>query len=99
MWPFRPPETTPNRHERHETVLAIIEEMAGLRGRLRSIESEWDDMRAQIRKGYMRMEKAYERQQEARAGAPCPEEEPAVVGMPAAQGFAEKLRAFKQKAG
>ncbi len=96
---FRRTETAPNRQERHETVLAIIEEMAGLRGRLRSIESEWDDMRAQIRKGYQRMEKAYERQQEAGSSSPCPDEEPAVAGLPEAQGFAKKLKALQSKAG
>lgn len=61
IWPFRPRETVPDGRERHQTTLDLIEQVAALRGQVRSIESEWDSMREQIKKGYQRMEKANER--------------------------------------
>ena len=90
MWLFRRPEKAQDPGERHDTVLDLIEQVTALRGRLRAQELEWDDMRAQIKKGYQRMEKAYERSMKA---PPCPEEEPTPVdGAPSANSFADKYR-------
>jgi len=58
---FRRSETVQDASQRHSTLLDLIEQLAALRGQVRTIEAEWDDMRAQIRKGYQRMEKAHER--------------------------------------
>lgn len=74
----------------------MIEQVAALRGQVRSLEAEWDDMRAQIRRGYQRMEKAYERLEES----PCDDEhlrdEDVLEGIePAARSFTEKLKAMK----
>ena len=75
-------------------ILDLIEQVAALRGQVRALEVEWDDMRAQIRKGYQRMEKAYERQGGGGDGDRPPPDEP-VAGLPAAHGFVEKLRQMK----
>ena len=93
MWPFRRSRTPPDVPDRHEMILDLIEQVAALRGQVRATEIEWDDMRAQIRKGYQRMEKAYERGQPVEtdgADSPVPP-----VGLPAAHGFVEKLRKLK----
>ena len=49
--------------------LDLIEQVAALRGQVRSMETEWDDIRGQIQKGYQRMEKANQRA-ERRVGDP-----------------------------
>ena len=90
MWPFRRPKTPPDVPDRHDMVLDLIEQVASLRGQVRATEIEWDDMRAQIRKGYQRMEKAYERGQPVETAASA-DDAVAPVGLPA-HGFAEKLR-------
>jgi len=97
MWGSKKQATTfANRPEPHRATLDLIEQVTALRGQVRSLEAEWDDMRAQIRKGYLRMEKAYERSQEA----PC-EEKPSEnqVGNPdidpAARTFAEKYKMIR----
>ncbi len=61
MWPFRPPQTPPDVPDRHQTTLDLIEQVATLRGQVRAMETEWDDIRAQIKKGFQRMEKANQR--------------------------------------
>lgn len=61
MWPFRRSPTPPDAPERHDVVLGLIEQVAALRGQVRAVESEWDDMRDQIKKGYQRMERANSR--------------------------------------
>ncbi len=99
MWPFRRSRTTQDRSERHDTVLDLIEQVTALRGSLRAVESEWDDMRAQITKGYRRMEKAHERS--LKAQEPCREEDP-VDGLahgdqiPMPLTFADKYRAMRK---
>jgi len=74
--------------------LDLIEQVAALRGQVRAVESEWDDMRAQIKKGYQRMEKAHDRAQPEQGPKAVeePEDAPAAVGLPATSGFMEKLR-------
>ena len=93
MWPFRRRETRRDVLQQHETTLDLIEQVASLRGQVRATAAEWDDMRAQIKKGYQRMEKAYERGQPVETA----ESEDSVppVGLPAAHGFVEKLRQMK----
>ena len=61
MWPFRQRETPPDASARHSTTLDLIEQVATLRGQLRAVETEWDDVRAQIKKGFGRMERANQR--------------------------------------
>lgn len=61
MWPFRPSPTPPDYSDRHRSTLDCIEQVATLRGQVRSMETEWDDIRAQIKKGFQRMEKANQR--------------------------------------
>ncbi len=67
MFGFRRSQTPQDVQEKHSTVLDLIEQVTELRGRLRAVEAEWDDMRAQIRKGYQRLEKAHERLELARS--------------------------------
>lgn len=88
---FRRAETPQETSERHETILHLIEQVTELRGRLRAVEAEWDDMRAQIRKGYQRMEKARERLDASRAEQ-SPEEEPGESPVPS---FARKWAQLK----
>lgn len=73
---FRRDETRP---DSHSTVLDLIEQVAQLRGQVRAMETEWDDMRSQIRKGYQRMERAHQRLEKAKEGD-WDEAEPAVSG-------------------
>lgn len=92
---FRRSQTPPDGQRAHQTTLELIEQLTALRGQVRTLEAEWDDMRAQIRRGYQRMEKAYERMQD---DAPCPDAQPLEVetaGLPAAHGFVRKLNAMK----
>ena len=88
--PFRRSQTPPDEQRGHRMTLDLIEQVTELRGRLRSIESEWDDIRVQIRKGYQRLEKANERA-EARE-APCDDE--VALALPDHPGnrFLEKFR-------
>lgn len=94
MWPFRPPQTVPDPPERHQVTLDLIEQVTALRGQVRSLESEWDDIRDQIKKGYQRMEKANQRAEkrlddgEGEGAAPDARREapPALL-----HGFAKKL--------
>jgi len=89
----RPAETPPDVERRHETVLDLIEQVTALRGQVRALEAEWLDMRAQIKKGYQRMEKAYERAQ-VPPEAPAPDPQPE-LGLSEGHGFARKLRELK----
>ena len=68
MWPFRRSQTPSDGLERHKVTLDLIESVADLRGRIRSLEIEWEDIRTQIRKGYQRMEKAADRLDEKKDG-------------------------------
>jgi len=61
MWPFRPPQTPPDGPGPHTVTLDLIEQVAALRGQVRAMETEWDDIRDQIKKGYQRIEKANQR--------------------------------------
>jgi len=81
---------------RHSATLDLIEQVTALRGQVRSLEAEWDDMRAQIRKGYQRMEKAYERQSQPceEAEVDAPTHEHADID-PAARTFAEKYKMLR----
>ncbi len=68
-----------------------------LRGQVRSMETEWDDIREQIRKGYQRMEKAHERSKRRHedvddAPTSDPVEEPRQIEL---HGFAKKLQEMK----
>ena len=94
IWPFGRSKTIENVSERHTVTLDLIEQVASLRGQVRSLEAEWDAMRAQIKKDYVRMERAYERQGGGGDGDRPPPDEP-VAGLPAAHGFVEKLRQMK----
>ncbi len=65
MWPFRPFETPyeppPTVRDPHDTLLDLIEQVAQLRATVRGMETEWDSVRDQIRKGYQRMERSNQR--------------------------------------
>lgn len=61
IWPFQRPETPPDASQKHDTVLDLIEQVAALRGHVRAIETEWDDVKAQVKKAYGRIERANER--------------------------------------
>jgi len=61
IWPFRRSQTPVDAPDRHQVTLDLIEQVAALRGQVRSMETEWDDIRVQIQKGYQRMEKANQR--------------------------------------
>jgi len=61
MWPFRRSQTQQDGAERHSVTLDLIEQVAALRGQVRAMETEWDDIREQIKKGYQRIEKANQR--------------------------------------
>ena len=95
---FRRSQTSQDAPQRHEVTLDLIEQVAALRGQVRALESEWDDMRAQIRKGYQRMEKAYERleqpeAEEEAAGLVAEDDGSAPLG---AQSFIKKLAAMRR---
>ena len=95
IWPFRPPQTPPDTSEPRQTVLDLIEQVAMLRGQVRAMESEWDDIREQIKKGYQRIEKANQRAEKRLE----PEEETSepVDSAPYVPlvGFAKKLHEMK----
>lgn len=42
-------------------MLDLIEQVAAVRGRLNAMGTEWEDVKAQVKKSYQRMEKANER--------------------------------------
>lgn len=89
---LRRTETLPDASKRHEVTLGLIEQVTELRGRVRAMETEWDDIRLQIKKGFQRMEKANQRA-EARAEESDDDESPPVPTNdgPPLQGFAKKL--------
>lgn len=93
---FRRNETGEDRHDR---LLDLIEQVTELRSRVRTIESEWDDMRAQIRKGYQRMEKAYERGQAKSAPVAIEEEVAEAAPEGPTSGFVRKLHQYREKLG
>lgn len=95
---FRHRQTGQDQARAHGVTLDLIEQVAALRGQVRALESEWDDMRAQIRKGYQRMEKAFERLDSGEEGAtpsPGPVLEPAIEPLEGPPSFIDKLRALK----
>ncbi len=88
---FRRKETPPDAAERHTLTLDLIEQIAALRGQVRAMQTEWDDVRLQIKKGFGRMEKAHDRlvkRQEGEAPDPPGPAEPVVE----LRGFAKKLK-------
>ncbi len=88
---FRRHETPPDAAERHTLTLDLIEQVAALRGQVRAVQTEWDDVRLQIKKGFGRMEKAHDRLVKKQEGAV---DEPDVPAEPAVElhGFAKKLQ-------
>jgi len=94
IWPFGRRETPPDASQRHDTVLDLIEQVAALRGHVRAIETEWDDVKAQVKKAYGRIERANNRAEERRE-EPGPEEKPPMSPQrqqqDRAHGFAGKL--------
>jgi len=58
MWPFRRSQIPSNGPGPSQTTLDLIEQVTMLRGQVRAMETEWDDIRVQIKKGFQRMEKA-----------------------------------------
>jgi len=97
MWPFRQLEIPPDRLQQHASTLDLIEQVAELRGRLRAMQSEWDDLKAQVKKGYQRMEKAGERAATKEEAKRLLEEEGIVEDEPVVEwgGFAKKLHDLK----
>jgi len=70
--------------------------VTALRGQVRSLESEWDDIRDQIKKGYQRMEKANQRAERRLDDGDGAGDPPAKVAQesspaPLLHGFAKKL--------
>ncbi len=94
MWPFRRSQTLPDAPDRHQVTLDLIESVAALRGQVRALEAEWDDMRTQIRKGYQRMEKAHERANPEKEPKAEDESQHEISWPPAgpASGFMDKLK-------
>lgn len=92
MWPFKPSETPPDTKARHDTVLDLIEQVAALRGQVRSIETEWDDVKGQVRKAYQRIEKATQRAEEREEPDEEPGPKPAVSSL---NSFAAKIQAMR----
>ena len=93
MNPFRRSQTPSDGPDRHRMTLDLIEEVADLRGKVRSIQVEWDDIRVQIRKGYQRMEKAYDRLEPKVVDAPDRADE---ANGPEPVGFAKKLAEIRR---
>lgn len=91
---FRRSQTPQDSPELTARVQDILLQLTELRGRMQSLESQWDDMRSQIRKGYQRMEKAAERRDKGPAEH-VQEQTELPVGAPAAVGFAKKLQQLK----
>jgi len=56
--PSDPPEPVP---DPHGTMLDLIEQVAYMRGQVKSLEDEWRSTREQLRKDYQRVEKANQR--------------------------------------
>ena len=92
--PFRRPETPSDDPDRHRMTLDLIEEVAELRGRVRSMNVEWDDIRAQIKKGYQRMEKAFERLEKAQVIEPEEVQQEEAVSEP--RNFIDKLKVMNR---
>jgi len=99
IWPFRRPQTPPDSPDRHTLTLDLIEQLAQLRGQVRAMETEWDDVRLQIKKGFQRMEKASQRA-ERRADGDGQEPTEASPAEPAEvlTGFALKLARMRGQA-
>jgi len=78
-------------------MLDLIEQVTAVRGQVRAIEVEWEAVRAQIQKGWQRMEKANDRAEKRNTMMDEGEPEPVVVPDPGPKlhGFAEKLREMK----
>jgi len=97
IWPFRRPDTVPDAAQRHDTVLDLIEQVAALRGHVRAIETEWDDVKAQVKKAYGRIERANTRADEREldgGGNSLPDsgdDHALAEPSPVAHGFAGKL--------
>ncbi len=74
-------------------MLDLIEQVAATRGQVRALEVEWEAVRAQIQKGWQRVEKANERSEKRKTMEDEPEPEPAAAAVtgPQLQGFAKKL--------
>ncbi len=74
-------------------MLDLIEQVAATRGQVRALEVEWEAVRAQIQKGWQRVEKANERSEKRTTmDEPEPAPAPAAAGrVLAPQGFAKKL--------
>jgi predicted nucleic acid-binding Zn-ribbon protein len=89
---FRRTETPPDRSERHDIVLDLVEQVASIRGQVRAMQTEWDDIRVQIKKGYQRIEKANER---AERRLPEPEQLDEAEPGSDLSGFAKKLYEMK----
>ncbi len=97
FWFFRRPETPPDASERHQAILDLIEQLATLRGRVSSMETEWLDVKDQVRKSYQRIEKAAERLEKATKkpdewDAIDIDEAPEVPQAPEPHGFAKKYK-------
>lgn len=96
MWPFRLSQTPSDGLDRHKVTLGLIEEVADLRGRIRSLQIEWEDIRVQIRKGYQRMEKAADRLDDKMDGKKV--EDPVDGPLPFVPvGFAKKLADLRSR--
>jgi len=102
IWPFRRAETPPDASQRHDTVLDLIEQVAALRGHVRAIETEWDDVKAQVKKAYGRIERANQRADErgelaqGEEGSDPPGDS---IPSPPAPGFAGKIQALQRMRG
>jgi len=74
-------------------MLDLIEQVAATRGQVRALEVEWEAVRAQIQKGWQRVEKANERSEKRTTMEDQPEPEPVAATRigPPLQGFAKKL--------
>lgn len=94
MWPFRPPETLPDRSERHDTVIDLIEQVTALRGQLNAIELEWESVKEQVKKSYQRIEKANQRHDKRADDEQVDLEEQIAQPEPIVElrGFAKKLK-------
>ena len=92
------PEDTPRRDpEAHGVLLELIEQVAMIKGQVGVLEVEWAEIKAQIRKGYQRMEKAYQRLDEAGLEDPVVEPASSSSSVPLV-GFAKKLADMKKGA-
>ena len=90
------PEDAPRPEpDTHGVILDLIEQLAMLKGQVGAMEVQWDEIKAQIRKGYQRMEKAYQRLEEAGLEDSEPSQASS-VSVPLV-GFAKKLEQMNKK--